>query len=310
MSDPPSLRELLSPMVEREVELDGPGFPVDRARVLARMAEAGKPKRARWVGYAALAAAAVALLAVGVRFWPHERVLQALTVTVTDGSTTRVAPPSPTGELETTAGTRASVVAPDGLRLELSGQTHVNVAQLANGAGQVRLVDGAVRCTVPHRDAKRAFQVVTANVVVVDLGTVFTVSFETASHVTRVSVEEGQVLVRDASGERTVHAPNSWSNTLAPADSAPVSSVPVPPAASEAPPAPSASGARLPLKVAPAATLAQEAQLLRQGLAAERQGNSSQAIAAFSQLLQKYPHSPLAPDARAARARVEARSPQ
>lgn len=46
----------------------------------------------------------------------------------------------------------------------------------------------------------------------VDLGTVFTVSLDCANHFARVSVEEGEVLVRDASGERTVQAPNRWSN--------------------------------------------------------------------------------------------------
>jgi outer membrane protein assembly factor BamD (BamD/ComL family) len=49
-----------------------------------------------------------------------------------------------------------------------------------------------------------------------------------------------------------------------------------------------------------------ESQLLRQGLAAERQGRTADAISALSQLVTEYPHSPLAPDARAALARIQA----
>ena len=57
---------------------------------------------------------------------------------------------------------------------------------------------------------------------------------------------------------------------------------------------------------APPTTLAQEAQLLRQGLAAERQGHAISAISALTQMIKKYPSSPLLPDARAALARVQA----
>jgi hypothetical protein len=56
----------------------------------------------------------------------------------------------------------------------------------------------------------------------------------------------------------------------------------------------------------PAGTLAVESQLLREGLAAERQGRPADAAAALSRLLAQFPRSPLAGDARAALARVEA----
>src|SRR5450432_188642 len=138
MSQEPSLRELLAPMIEREADLEGPSFRVDRARVLARMGQAAKPERRSWVGYAALAAAAVAVLVVGVRFWPHERASPALAVTVTDGSVTRAAQLTPKGELETAVGSSARVTAPDGLRIELSGATHVGLALLEASVSQVR----------------------------------------------------------------------------------------------------------------------------------------------------------------------------
>jgi hypothetical protein len=79
-------------------------------------------------------------------------------------------------------------------------------------AGMNSSTPGAVRCSVPHRNAAHAFQVVTPDVTVVDLGTVFTVSLTAQATPRGFSVEEGQVLVRDASGERTVQAPNRWSN--------------------------------------------------------------------------------------------------
>jgi TolA-binding protein len=74
-------------------------------------------------------------------------------------------------------------------------------------------------------------------------------------------------------------------------------------------PAPSAKGARgtaksAPNAAVPAATLAQEGQLLRQGLAAERQGRFTDAASALTQLVEKFPNSPLLPDARAALTRV------
>jgi hypothetical protein len=59
-------------------------------------------------------------------------------------------------------------------------------------------------------------------------------------------------------------------------------------------------------KAQPPGTLERESQLLRLGLAAERQGRSGDAITALARLLRDYPQSPLAPDARAALSRLEA----
>jgi TolA-binding protein len=54
-------------------------------------------------------------------------------------------------------------------------------------------------------------------------------------------------------------------------------------------------------------TLAAEAQLLQAGLASERRGDFQAAARSFEQLAARYPGSPLAPDARAALARVKNR---
>lgn len=325
MSQEPSLRELLAPMTEHEVELDGAAFRVDRERVLAGMARAhgtvatvapgSSATRRGWFGYAALAAAGVVVLVLGARFANTGASDASLEVAVTDGSATHVTHVAKAGELETNAGSKAKVSTSDGLQIELENQTRVGLAELRPGAGQVRLLGGAIRCTIPHRSAAHAFRVVTPDVTVLDLGTVFTVSLEGPNHATRVSVEEGEVMVRHAHGETRVKAPSTWSSAdpepalRASAEPVPDSSAaPDSSASSDVPNAPSST--RGPAKgssgKAPAATLEQEAQLLRQGLAAERQGRAADAAVAFAQLLKKYPHSPLVPDARAALTRVEA----
>jgi FecR protein/Tetratricopeptide repeat len=324
MSQDPSVRKLLAPMIEREVELDGAGFRVDRARVLARMAaasegseanEVGAPGARRgWVGYAVLAAAGVLALVVGVRLLQRGAADSALLeVAVSDGSATHITRVAAAGELETTARSSAKVSTADGLQIELQNQTRVGLSELGPSSSRVKLLGGAIRCTIPQRSAGHAFQVVTPDVTVVDLGTVFTVSLDGPNHATRVSVEEGEVLVRRAHGETRVRAPTTWSSAAAADSSAALPApelAPSPPSAepaSSALPAPALKGGH---SVVPSTTLAQEAQLLRQGLAAERQGRASDAVSTLTQLITKYPHSPLVPDARAALARVEAGTPR
>jgi len=326
-SQDPELGRLLSPMTDREVELDAPAFQVDRQRVLARMALAhgradqveSKPERPRWVGYAVMAAAAVTVLAVGGRLWSRaDSAVAGLEVMVSQGTATRlgaganeaVAPQqrvqiAAAGDLETAADSKARLRAPDGLEIELQSQTRVGLGELAGGAGQLKLLAGVVRCTIPHRTVEHAFRVVTPDVTVVDVGTVFTVSVDGPNHVTRVTVDEGEVSIRSAAGETRLRAPSSWAS--APSLPKPPSAVPVAPSLPELAPSassgPSSPGVH---SAKPTGTLAQEAQLLRQGLAAERQGHSADAIASLTQLIHKYPHSPLVPDARAALQRVEA----
>jgi TolA-binding protein len=73
-------------------------------------------------------------------------------------------------------------------------------------------------------------------------------------------------------------------------------------------PAPKGQNRRSPDKPGPiAGTLDEETRLLRSGLAAERSGDLAGAAASFEQLLSRHPQSPLAPEARAALARVKAR---
>ena len=324
MNSEPDLQRLLAPMAEQAVDLDGPAFRVDRERVLDRMARASRSAPSSSFRYAMLAAAGFVIVVLGGALWHYRQAATPsaeLEIEVTEGSATelhgnvraqllpkqatRLAAPN---ELETAADSQAKVGTADGLQIELRSQTRVALGELQAPHGQLELLRGAVRCSVPHRAKERAFQVVTPDVTVLDLGTVFTVSIDDVAHVTRVSVEEGEVQVQHAAGQTRVRAPNSWSSAPpAPSAESPGN------AASSASPSDAPSSTKTPSTAArvtssKASTLAQEAQLLRQGLAAERQGRAAEAITSLNQLITSYPHSPLVPDARAALARVQART--
>ena len=297
--------ELVAPMAGRAVDLQGDRFRVDRGRVLARMAAASRPeRRPRRPLIAWSAAAAFVGLAFGGWFWRlHRAAAPSLEVTIVAGNVSR----DPlTDELQTGLASEARVRAADGLAIDVRASSHVALRDLGSTTSRLGLLGGSVRCSVPRRTAAHAFEVVTPDATIIDLGTVFTVSVEGPRKSTRVTVEEGEVLIHGASGATHLAAPGSWSSAdeVAPTPAA----VPAPAAAPVPAPSPPSDHARLSTapKLRPAGTLELEAQLLRSGLAAERQGHAAAAIADFSRLLREYPRSPLAPDARAALTRVEA----
>lgn len=328
--DDTSVRALLAPMIEREVDFQGEPFQVDRAAVLARMASASEVRR-RPAHVGVLAAAAV-LLALCSAWWFQRaretlRAGETLQVSIPRGSTVHIQGLGGEGQtltesgfipfrgaLETGAGSRAQLRTADGVAIELRGDTSVSLEALDRRESRLDLRHGAVRCAVAHRPASHPFEVVAPGVTVVDLGTLFTVQIDETTHATSVTVEEGEVLVKDRSGETRVRAPGSWSSVEPPAASPPL---PVTPPAGSASPPPSAHGpapaeaqeprrARgAPLQEAsPGGTLDEESRLLRRGLAAERHGQAAEAIALFERFLSSYPSSPLAPDARDALRRV------
>jgi hypothetical protein len=295
-------------MIDRKVELSGPGYGVDRRRVLGRMREVRleRPQRpSKRVAF--WAAAAVVMLGAG-GFLALERgggSNAALEVVVSEGGKSSPSRIPASGELETAEGSKANVRAADGLEIELETGTRVGLEELQAKSRRLKLLRGAVRCAVPHRSASEPFLVLTPDATIVDLGTVFTVSVEGPDHATHVTVQEGEVMVRHAAGESRVRAPGSWSSS--------VNAIAPEPSAAEPEPAPTAPrpapslGATASARPSRVDTLNEQAQLLRQGLAAERQGRFSEARSALSTLLRKYPSSSLAPDARAALERVEAR---
>lgn len=303
MSTDPEIQQLLAPMAEREVDTASPAFQVDRERVLARMARAHAQApvalRSRWPSYTGFAAAAALLLVAGTLLWQRAGSQSGMEVTIAQGSATQL-----DGELETGAASEARVRTKEGLDIEVHSQTRVGLNELT-ASSQLKLIGGAVRCTVPHRRPGHPFQVITPDVIVEDIGTIFTVTVDGPKHLTRVSVEEGEVLIRQGAKQIHVRAPNSWSSSdvAEPAVLAPAQPEPAPESSAKPEPLP-VKGPRGASK--PPGSLAQEAQLLRQGLAAERQGRSAEAAATLKELIRKYPQSPLVPDARAALIRVEA----
>jgi hypothetical protein len=320
-------------MVERPIDLYSEAFHVNRDRALARMARAGEPERRRrpWRAYAIIAAAAALILLITAGLGPLSRLgatKASLQVSVQQGTARQLiggtraeisrhepASIAAVGELETGPNSRATINTAEGLKIELGDQTRVDLGAVQAKAAQLELLRGAVRCTVARRDATYSFRVVASDVTVVDLGTVFSVRIDDVARTTHVSVEQGAVMVHHASGQLRVEAPNVWTNAVPSAVPLPVVDMPEP--SSSKPREGSSTAAKnavsstvqsqLHRAQRPRATLEKEAQLLRQGLAAERQGQDSEAASALLQLISQYPDSPLAPDARAVLKRVEAR---
>jgi ferric-dicitrate binding protein FerR (iron transport regulator) len=131
--------------------------------------------------------------------------------------------------------------------------------------------------------------VVTPDATVVVHGTVFSVSFDRDTKKSCVAVEEGVVSVRHASGKTWLEAGDSWGCEQ-----------PTPTSMNRSTPAtrPSAPSPR-------AGTLAAENALFESAIAADRRGNRAEAQAKLRSLLEKYPESPLAPEARATLARLQ-----
>ena len=312
MSDP-DVKQLLAPLADYEPEGSARRFQVDRDKIIARMVEVSlAPEdrfslRARW-GVLALAAG-FALAAWGGAHYlqgTQQASLPGVEVVVLRG---QVTPLNSEGTLETSAGAEARIKAA-GLELDLLENTKVSLKELGaagRNSSAVRLDRGRVRCVIPHRP-DRTFTVVTADARVVDLGTIFSVSVQPSvtGPKTFVEVEEGEVLVEYAGGQRRVTAAQSFS-TRAAESPVPVAAPAEPAVVAEEAPRASGPGPRREPVKRPRETLGTETQLLRSGLASEQKGDLRAARAAFEQLVARYPESPLAPDARTALARVKGR---
>jgi len=324
----PKVEEVLAPLKQAEDALAPRRLHVNRERIISHMVETALApdqrfgRRART--FAALALAATFLLASwgGVSLYRRSvaraRAIEVMalrgTVTGVSGSTAtglqagETSALEPAGTLETKDGGEARIKSA-GLEITLFGNTKVSLSGLhANSTSPaLRLEQGRVRCVIAHQPG-RTFSVVTAAARVVDVGTTFSVSVTPSpgGPTTVVDVEEGEVLVQSAGGERRLRAAESWS------------SVGEPPAAAVAPaPSESAPSAPEPAAVSPSPrrelpkrhseTLVAETKLLRSGLASEQRGDFVAAAAAFRTLIARYPESQLAPDARAALQRVMVR---
>lgn len=323
MSSEPNVRDLLAPLTQHEVAPASIRFQVDREKIISRMVEVSLTPETRFSARArfgmALALAAGFALAAwgGLRAFDAQRLATASRIEVlalrgqVTGSAGALTPGQAQvvardGSLETSERAEARINTGTGLEIALLENTKVSLRDLGAGVSSaLRLDKGRVRCVIPHEPG-RVFSVVTADVRVVDIGTVFSVAVEpgAAGPKTSVHVEEGEVLVEHAGAKHHLRAPAFWSSvTDAPAVSEPPTSIED--LATEALPEVSARRDAPPKR--PRETLAAEAQLLQAGLASEQRGDFQAAARAFEQLAARYPGSPLAPDARAALARVKNR---
>ncbi len=337
MTTDPRVAELLAPLAEPEDDLASRRFPVDREKIISRMVEMSLvPEerfgaRARVVAVLALAAGFALAAWSGVRLWHPGAPTAAASIevlalrgTVTGvqgakssglsvGASTEL---NPEGTLETSQNAEARIKTSGGLEIDLLENTKVSLGELgaAGVSSALRLDHGCVRCVIPHQPG-RTFSVVTAAARVVDVGTIFSVSVEQTATgpKTVVHVEDGEVLVEYPGGQARLTASQSWvSGTepskpvaeAAPAEAAVAEAVAADVAVDELP---AAQNPRRDLVKRRPETLAVEAKLLRSGLASEQKGELKAAVAAFETLVTRYPDSQLAPDAKAALARVKGR---
>jgi hypothetical protein len=322
----PKVRELLGPFAEQGIDPASRRFQVDREKIVSRMVEVSLTPDARF-GARARVAAALALAASfalaswgGLRMWQQRSGAGAGAVEVVAlrgavksiqgpivsdlgvGKPTRLLPQ---GTLETARGAEARIKTGSGIEIELLEGTLVAMSELSdNSALALRLARGRVRCVVSHQPG-RTFSVVTAAARVVDVGTTFSVGVEETATgpQTFVQVEEGEVLVQHAGQESRLGRAQTWTSAAA----KPVEQPDAASSIGELEREPSVAKARHEQPKRRPETLAAETKLLRSGLASEQKGDLKGAATAFETLTSRYPESQLAPDAKAALARVKGR---
>jgi hypothetical protein len=205
---------------------------------------------------------------------------------------------STASELVTEASSNLHVRTSSGLDIALFENSRLSLAGLGQAATSVSLLSGGIRCEVPPLPRDQHFSVQTPGGSVIVQGTVFSVFVGAAAEGVRtcVKVERGEVLMKTAASagrvgagqslgcERETTSVVSAAETLAPSAKPP-------------------EGALRANQDHPS-TLDEENSLFQSGLAAERRGELAGARSAFDALLTKYPASPVAGEARAARTRV------
>jgi hypothetical protein len=217
----------------------------------------------------------------------------------------------PEGRVRTAAGSRSQLVSSGGLRVTLGENTALDMnLHQAVPDEWIALESGSVRCEVPKLASGSRLRVKTPDAEVVVHGTVFSVQVRSAAGGTSqtcVRVEEGLVSVQHGDQSEKVGASQSWGCD----DPKP------PPAAASAAEGGAPVHPRAPrnVEVRPAATpvsssegLAEQNRLFQAALAAEARGDAAGALDSLRVLLDRYPQSPLGPDARTARSRIEARA--
>jgi len=210
------------------------------------------------------------------------------------------------GELSVTDTGGVSVRTDAGLVVTLPAPSKVLLSELSRTSdARLTLLSGTAELQVPKRRQGDTFSVITPDARVVVHGTTFSVSVqgEGATARTCVHLIEGSVTVVRGSNQ-TLLAPGEQSGC-----DAPIPAVTPEPSAARVSTGNGRVAAEAPSPArateTPSTSLAQANHLLRTGLQLEQKGLYEQAQAEFARLLERYPSSPLAPEARASIERVE-----
>jgi len=217
-------------------------------------------------------------------------------------------------EITTEATGKSEVTLADGVAMALDGASHVRLPPAApNGVApaheEVAFDAGTLRVRVPKLAQGHTFSVRTPDAIVTVHGTAFRVDV-LPNATTRVEVTEGVVSVVSGGREALLTAGMQWH---APVTDAPSAAAP----ASPAPSAPVASAPRAGTKphhrawsheraadpIAPS-SLAEQNRLLASAMDASRAGDDKRAIERLTELLARYPTSPLAQEATVQRFRA------
>jgi hypothetical protein len=197
-------------------------------------------------------------------------------------------------------------------RVRPKSMQHPSPTSLPRGAERLQLLTGRIEVDVPEDGAKRAFSVATPDTLVMVRGTKFTVEVADVESpdgsVTSVRVARGQVEVQTIAGRTTLQVGNTWSSNRAATKQQ--AATPSPehngPEASQTqgggtdnPPESAAAGA----KRTPT-SLGGENRIYQDAMRAKLRGRDERVVRRLDALLQRYPKSPLAPDARVERFRA------
>jgi hypothetical protein len=212
---------------------------------------------------------------------------------------------APADEIHTTAGARASAELPSGAKVNIEERSLVRLSALSSGGEELDLARGRVEVRVPHlpRGATLAVKTPDARVSVRGTRFIVEVAERDAQSVTSVSVLDGSVWV-EARGRTVVlergarfstgHEPQGDGESAPTGAPAPTPSAATPGSgvARNTPP----PGALDPHEAE--STLPFENKLYLDAMSALREGNTALAAERLHALLERYPRSPLAPNAR------------
>jgi hypothetical protein len=213
-------------------------------------------------------------------------------------------------ELRTSTESVAALVTSHGVRVRVAASSALRVALVRarprEAAERMELLTGRVDVDVPEDGSKRTFSVETPDAVVTVHGTVFGVTvgkaMPTGKAVTSVQVTRGRVSVRTRAGTTMLTPGSTWSSASETAGGAVATAARRPDDAAArtavADPGPQHEPGRQ-VRVADSerTSLSEENRLYRAAMQFKRQHQDERVVEILARLVERYPGSPLAPDA-------------